>query len=184
MSGELNFQLNGVPVSARPHPVERLSVVLRDHLDQKGTKVGCDAGDCGACTVLIEGKPSCSCMVPAAQVEGCAVTTVEGLQDDGQLSLLQEAFLHHGAAQCGICTPGMLVSSAALLERRCRAPSRARGRGCAWVAFSAAAPVTRKIVDAVMRAGEASTAVGGPARGRANNVGAAGSSRLDGRDPR
>ncbi|HTR65558.1 MAG TPA: molybdopterin cofactor-binding domain-containing protein, partial [Terriglobales bacterium] len=94
-----------------------LSRVLREQLGLTGTKVGCDAGDCGACTVLLDGEPVCACLVAAAQAEGHDITTVEGLKSRPPIfSLLQESFLRHGAAQCGACTPGMLVSATALLE--------------------------------------------------------------------
>ena len=118
MSGNgVGFELNGERVTSRAAPAERLSNVLRGEFGARATKVGCDAGDCGACTVLVDGAPACSCMIPVAQVEGAAVTTLEGLNDDtGTLSQLQASFLHFGAAQCGICTPGMLVSAAALLR--------------------------------------------------------------------
>ena len=115
----LTFTVNGTPVAAATTPVQRLSRVLRDELGLTGTKVGCDAGDCGACTVLLDGEPVCACLVPAAQAEGREVTTVEGLARRPPLfDRLQRAFLCHGAAQCGACTPGMLVSATALLEKR------------------------------------------------------------------
>jgi CO/xanthine dehydrogenase Mo-binding subunit/aerobic-type carbon monoxide dehydrogenase small subunit (CoxS/CutS family) len=92
--------------------------VLRDDLGLTGTKVGCDAGDCGACTVLLDGEPVCSCLVAAGQAAGCEITTVEGLAQREPLGRrLQESFLFHGAAQCGACTPGMLVAATALLEK-------------------------------------------------------------------
>jgi CO/xanthine dehydrogenase Mo-binding subunit/aerobic-type carbon monoxide dehydrogenase small subunit (CoxS/CutS family) len=111
------FSVNGNRVTALVSPIERLSKVLREHLGLTGTKVGCDAGDCGACTVLLDGKPVCSCLIAAGQIEGHEVTTVEGLAMRPPIyDRLQKSFLHHGAAQCGACIPGMLVSATALLE--------------------------------------------------------------------
>ncbi len=112
------FSLNGRKIAVATAAERRLSSVLRDDLGLFGTKIGCDAGDCGACTVLVDGAPVCSCLVAVGQVSGRDVTTIEGL---GGLSpvaeRLQKSFLRHGAAQCGICTPGMLVAATALLER-------------------------------------------------------------------
>ena len=114
----ISFNLNGKTVSTDAAPVRRLAQVLRDDLGLTGTKIGCDAGDCGACTVLLDGEQVCSCMVPVAQVADRAVTTVEGLASaDGRLSELQVAFHEYGAAQCGICTPGMLMAAADLFKR-------------------------------------------------------------------
>ncbi len=114
VSMETSFRVNGRVMSVQAAPTKRLSAVLRDDLGLTGTKVGCDAGDCGACTVLLDGEQVCACLLPLRQAEGREVITVEGLDKDG-LSALQQAFLRHGAAQCGICTPGMLMAASALL---------------------------------------------------------------------
>ncbi|MER8770432.1 molybdopterin-dependent oxidoreductase [Mesorhizobium sp. M0960] len=113
---DIAFEVNGAAVSVCVPPVRRLSAVLRDELRLTGTKIGCDAGDCGACTVLVDGEPVCACLTPAASASGTVVTTVEGLAN-GRLSALQASFLSHGAAQCGACTPGLLVAATALLDR-------------------------------------------------------------------
>src|SRR6478672_4525172 len=98
-------------------PGRRLADALRDELGLTGTKIGCHAGDCGACTVLLDGEQVCSCIVAVGQCAGRAVTTIEGVAAaDGTLAPLQRAFVAHGAAQCGICTPGMLMSASALLR--------------------------------------------------------------------
>ena len=107
----ISFSVNGTAASAAVDPIRRLSDVLRDDLGLTGTKVGCEAGDCGACTVLLDGEQVCSCMVPVGQVAGREVTTVEGLAKNGSLDAIQRAFHDHGAAQCGICTPGMLMAA-------------------------------------------------------------------------
>ncbi|MEI4484583.1 molybdopterin cofactor-binding domain-containing protein [Frigidibacter sp. MR17.14] len=116
--------VNGTARPVTGDPRRRLSEVLREDLGLTGTKVGCDAGDCGACTVLVDGAPVCACLTAAGQVTGARITTVEGLAEDGGLSRLQASFLRHGAAQCGICTPGMLMAASALLAATPR-PSRA-----------------------------------------------------------
>ncbi|MGA0797526.1 MAG: 2Fe-2S iron-sulfur cluster-binding protein, partial [Quisquiliibacterium sp.] len=112
------LQVNGETVQAASCPSTRLSRVLRGELGLTGTKVGCDAGDCGACTVLLDGEQVCSCLVALGQCAGHSVTTVEGLAADnsGEVSALQQSFIDHGAAQCGICTPGMLMAAADLLR--------------------------------------------------------------------
>src|SRR6478609_8579614 len=114
------FKVNGRKVRAGAPPVSRLADVLRDELGLTGTKIGCNAGDCGACTVLVDGRQVCACLTALGQVTGREVTTVEGLAADGRLSRLQVAFQKHGAAQCGICTPGMLIAAADLLARNAK----------------------------------------------------------------
>ena len=147
MSGAFRFEVNGRDVAVEATPQTRLADALRDELGLKGTKVGCNAGDCGACTVLLDGAQVCACMVPLAQAEGRRVTTVEGLASDG-LSALQAAFHRHGAAQCGICTPGMLMAASDLLARKSE-PSAAEvedalgGVLCRCTGY-------RKIVEAVL----------------------------------
>ncbi len=120
----LKLVVNGRRCSATVPPMKRLLDVLRQDLGLTGTKEGCGEGECGACSVLIDGRTVCSCLVPAAQAEGKRVVTVEGLARGNRLSALQQAFLESGGAQCGICTPGMLITSMELLGRmKGRVPS-------------------------------------------------------------
>lgn len=107
----MRFTVNGAGVDVAAAPMLRLLDVLREQLGLTGTKEGCGEGECGACTVLVNGEPVCSCLVPIAQVDGHEVTTVEGL---GGNHALQRAFVEEGAAQCGICTPGMLMTAAVI----------------------------------------------------------------------
>ena len=111
------FSVNGRRVRVDVSGATRLLDALREDLRLTGTKEGCGEGECGACSVLINGEVVNSCLIAAGQVEGCNVTTVEGLATNGALSLLQRAFIDHGAAQCGICTPGMLLAAHVLLQR-------------------------------------------------------------------
>jgi len=114
----MRFTLNGRTVSLDVVGTRRLLDVLREDLGATGTKEGCGEGECGACSVLIDGEVVDSCLVAAGQVEGRDILTVEGLAlQDGKLSQLQQAFIEHGAAQCGICTPGMLLAAHALLQQ-------------------------------------------------------------------
>ncbi|MDQ2971054.1 MAG: (2Fe-2S)-binding protein [Acidobacteriota bacterium] len=107
----MRFSLNGRPVGVRTHPMKRLLDVLREECGLTGTKEGCGEGECGACTVLVDGEPVNSCLIPFAQVRGAHVTTIEGLRGK---AALQQAFVSEGGAQCGICTPGMILAAAAL----------------------------------------------------------------------
>jgi CO/xanthine dehydrogenase Mo-binding subunit/aerobic-type carbon monoxide dehydrogenase small subunit (CoxS/CutS family) len=111
----VTLRVNGRPVDVVSHPMSRLSRVLREDLGLTGTKVGCDAGDCGACTVLIEGEPVCACLTPVGRLSGASVETVESLAESAAGRDLQASFLRRGGAQCGFCTPGMLMASHALL---------------------------------------------------------------------
>lgn len=146
---QVSFTVNEKRVQLDVVPTERLSDVLRDTLGLTATKIGCNAGDCGACTVMIDGKTACACLTAVAQVEGAVVETAEGLAaDDGGISVLQESFLQYGAAQCGICTPGMLMSAKALLEdnpqpTRTEVEEALGGVLCRCTGY-------QKIIDAVM----------------------------------
>jgi len=113
----ISFKLNGKPTTVRCPPAYTLLEVLREQLHVTGPKEDCAKGECGACTVLMNGQPVCSCLVLIAQAEGAEIVTSEGLVKDGQLSPVQEAFLEEGAVQCGHCIPGMIVSASALLMR-------------------------------------------------------------------
>ncbi len=111
------FKVNGKKRVFKGAPFTRLIDVLREHLRLTGTKEGCGEGECGACTVLLDGEPVNSCLVPVCQVEGRTVETVEGLGSPEKLGVLQRCFLERGGAQCGICTPGMLMTAQAHLRR-------------------------------------------------------------------
>ena len=113
----LALAVNGEARELLVEPYKTLLEVLREDLGLTGTKHGCELGECGACAVLLDGELALSCLVPAVECEGRAVTTVEGLRDGPGLHPLQEAFADHGAAQCGYCTPGMLVAAKWLLDR-------------------------------------------------------------------
>jgi carbon-monoxide dehydrogenase small subunit len=117
---EIAFEVNGEQHTARVHPMSRLLDVLREDLRLTGTKEGCGEGECGACSVLIDGMLVNSCLVPVVQVSGRKVTTIEGLARGGALSRVQAEFVRHGGAQCGICTPGMLIAAHVLLRERPR----------------------------------------------------------------
>lgn len=169
---KLSFTLNGREVTVEADPRRRLSAVLREDLGERSVKSGCDAGDCGACTVLVDDRAVCSCMMASGQAAGRRVETVSALTlAEGMPGALQRSFLHHGAAQCGICTPGMLMAAEALLRRQPRPDERAvrdalGGVLCRCTGY-------RKIIAAVMDAhrftdngttetGDAAAPVGAP----------------------
>lgn len=109
--------VNGESRTLYAYPMERLLDVLREQLRLTGTKEGCGEGECGACSVMIDGQIVNSCLVPVAQVEGASIQTIEGIASDDQLHAVQQAFIECGGAQCGICTPGMVLAAVNLLER-------------------------------------------------------------------
>lgn len=114
---EISLIVNGEPKTVRAYPMERLLDVLRQELGLTGTKEGCGEGECGACSVLMDGVLVDSCLIPVAQAQGSRVITIEGLAGHTRFRALQEAFLQCGGAQCGICTPGMILAAICLLER-------------------------------------------------------------------
>ena len=113
----IEFQVNGELRKLEVFPMARLLDVLREELRLTGTKEGCGEGECGACTVKLNGEIVNSCLVPVAQVAGANITTIEGVAQGDQLHAVQQAFIEHGGAQCGICTPGMILAAVDLLER-------------------------------------------------------------------
>ena len=114
---ELHCSVNGQREALHAYPMERLLDVLREQLHLTGTKEGCGEGECGACSVFINGQLVNSCLVPVAQVEGADIKTIEGVATEQQLHAVQQAFIDCGGAQCGICTPGMVLAALNLLER-------------------------------------------------------------------
>lgn len=160
MSVKLSFEVNGEPAALSVEPAARLIDVLRGPLGLVGTKEGCSNGECGACTVLLDGKPVCSCLMPACEVEGRKVTTIEGLAGPGgALSDVQRAFVDKGGIQCGFCSPGMIMSAHALLLER-PSPTDAEIRGaltgnlCRCTGYA-------QIIDSVRLAASARRAKGG-----------------------
>jgi len=144
----MRFTLNGREVSFAGSGARRLLDVIREDLGATGTKEGCGEGECGACSVIIDGEVVDSCLVAVGQVEGSDVITVEGLADGGRLTALQQAFIERGAAQCGICTPGMLLAAHVLLEQSRRLTAEdvregLAGNLCRCTGYT-------KIIDAVL----------------------------------
>ena len=149
---KIKFEINGVVREIDAPPMKRLLDVLREDLCLTGTKEGCGEGECGACSVIVDGEAVNSCLAPICQLQGANILTVEGLSRDGRLDPLQQAFLECGAAQCGICTPGMLISARSLLDvnpRPTREEIRAAiaGNLCRCTGYI-------KIIDAIERTAE------------------------------
>lgn len=113
----LSLSVNGEQVDALVDPAKTLLEVLREDLNLTGTKHGCELGECGACAVLVDGQPVLSCLALAVESNGCSVTTIEGISESGQLHPLQDAMADLGGSQCGYCTPGIIVTAKALLDR-------------------------------------------------------------------
>ena len=114
----INFTVNGDKETREASAGQTLLAFIRDELHLTGTKSGCEIGECGACTVLLNGRPVNSCLVLAVELDGKELVTIEGLSKNGELDKIQQAFIDHAAFQCGYCTPGMIISSKALLERK------------------------------------------------------------------
>ena len=153
MAQTTSFSLNGKTVRVTTDPGRMLVWVLRSDLGLTGTKVGCGAGQCGACTVLVDNEPTLSCSTPLGAVAGKAVLTIEGLAQDGVLHPVQEAFKAHSAFQCGYCTPGMILTAYALLKKkpgatRAEIMAQLEGNLCRCGAHV-------RILDAVAAAGKA-----------------------------
>lgn len=116
---DFELTVNGVRTQVSAAPVgASLLTVLRDHVGLTGTKGACEEGECGSCSVLVDGNLVCSCLVMAATVSDCSITTIEGLTSDGHLNAVQQAFIDHGAVQCGFCTPGLIMAITDLIDRR------------------------------------------------------------------
>lgn len=148
----INFVLNGQAVMVETAAERRVVDVLREELGLTGTKECCGAGECGACTILVDGVSRLSCLMLAAQLDGCCITTIEGVGGPQRLHVLQQAFIDHGAVQCGFCTPGMILAALDLLARNpqpTRADIRAglSGNLCRCTGY-------QKIIDAVQAAAQ------------------------------
>ena len=154
----LTFRLNGREFSCETRPDRRVTDLLREDLGLGGTKECCGSGECGACTILVDGESRLSCLMLAAQLSGRNVVTIEGVAQNGEMHVMQKAFVEHGAVQCGYCTPGMILASLDLLQRipdptREQVREHLSGNLCRCTGY-------QKIVDAVLAA--ARSLQGGP----------------------
>ena len=120
MKTVVHCEVNGEPRQALADPRDTLLILLRDRLGLTGTKEGCSNGNCGSCTVLMDGAPVCACLVLAGEAEGAQITTIEGVADGNDLHPVQKALIEHGGTQCGFCTPGIVISAVALLAENPR----------------------------------------------------------------
>jgi carbon-monoxide dehydrogenase small subunit len=149
----VSFQLNGKPIEVIVKPMTTLQRVLREQLGYTATKSGCRQGGCGSCTVLVNGEPMLSCLLPAEEIEGQVVMTLEGLTENGNLNPIQEAFFEKFAIQCGYCTPGMIMVTKALLDENPQ-PTRAEiieaitGNYCRCTGYE---PIIQAVADASRR---------------------------------
>ncbi len=148
----IELKVNGEIREVVIEPKTTLLELLREDLGLTGTKKGCDAGDCGACTVLIDGKPTVSCLTLAIEVQGKEILTIEGLAQDGQLHPLQQTFIDHFAVQCGYCIPGMILSAKALLDKNPRPTEEEVREGISGNLCRCTGYV--KIIEAIMAAAE------------------------------
>ncbi len=150
---EISVSLTGVPVTVSTKPAIPAAELLRDQLELTGTKVGCGEGECGACTILIDGEAVNSCLLPAALLDGREVVTIEGLASAGTLHPVQQAFIDAGAVQCGFCTPGMIMRTTAFLRANPSPNDRqiarsVEGNLCRCTGYT-------KIIEAIRNAAEA-----------------------------
>ncbi len=155
----IKLKVNGAVHSVTTDPERKLLYVLRDDLDLTGTHYGCGEGQCGACTVLLDGRPTRSCLVPVSAVEGAQITTIEGIEKSGALHPVQQAFLDEDAMQCGYCTSGMILAAVALLRRtphptEDQIQQRMQGNVCRCGTY-------RRIIRAVQKAATISAVKGG-----------------------
>ena len=149
---EITFTINGEKLTKQVEPNKTLLKYIREDLDLTGTKEGCGAGECGACTILVDGKATNACLMLAVEADGKEITTIEGVSDGYNLDPLQDAFIEHAALQCGFCTPGMILSAKALLKNNPQ-PTREEvkraisGNLCRCTGY-------KKIIDAIMDVAE------------------------------